>query len=109
MTRLIKICLFFGLATAGSYGVVGATQPLYVDMTAANLPIRALSGFSMDAEPIDVDADGDLDLMIAVEFRPNVLLINNGHGQFANGSECTRIHRGKNAFLSGLRLSPDGE
>jgi hypothetical protein len=38
--------------------------------------------FTMDAAAGDVDADGDADLVLAVEFRPNVLLLNDGAGRF---------------------------
>jgi len=37
---------------------------------------------SKDVLPVDVDGDGDLDLLIAHEFRSNLLLINGGEGRF---------------------------
>jgi hypothetical protein len=40
----------------------------------------------MDAQPADLDADGDLDLVIAHEFKPNILLLNQGDGTFADAS-----------------------
>ena len=40
----------------------------------------------MDAKAADVDDDGDLDIVIAHEFRPNILLLNNGAGVFSNVS-----------------------
>ncbi|WP_428265458.1 FG-GAP repeat domain-containing protein [Haliangium sp.] len=66
-----------------------APGPLgYRDVTATHLPSGDLDGLSMDAKPIDVDGDGDLDLMIANEFRPNILLINDGQGRFRNDSDA---------------------
>lgn len=41
----------------------------------------------MDAFPFDLDGDGDLDIMIANEHRPNILLINDGSGKFSNESK----------------------
>lgn len=40
----------------------------------------------MDVESADLDGDGDLDIVIAREFAPNVLLLNNGDGTFINGT-----------------------
>ncbi len=86
--------LIFGLSVlAASYGEPGAgeigegkPQTLFVDVTHSHLPIRDLWGFSMDAALTDVEGDGDLDVVIANEFRPNILLINDGTGRFVNES-----------------------
>ena len=64
----------------------GGNASLYRDVSSARLPLRALSGNSMDAAPVDVDGDGDLDLLIANEFRPNILLLNDGSGVFSDAS-----------------------
>ena len=37
----------------------------------------------MDAEAADLDADGDLDLVLAGEWEPNVVLLNDGSGHVA--------------------------
>lgn len=58
-------------------------RPLFTDVTSTNLP-NTLSGFSMDARPADVDGDGDLDVVLAVEFRVNILLLNQGDGRFVD-------------------------
>ncbi len=78
---------------AGFSGVAGADEitslrpsSLFVEVTRSHLPIRDLWGFSMDAALTDVEGDGDLDVVIANEFRPNILLINNGDGWFTNES-----------------------
>jgi hypothetical protein len=42
--------------------------------------------FSMGATAVDLDGDGDADLVIATEYRPNRLLINDGTGRFADES-----------------------
>jgi hypothetical protein len=55
---------------------------LYEDVTATHLPV--LDGASMDAGLADLDNDGDLDLVIAVEWYRNRILINNGNGVFSD-------------------------
>ncbi|MBO3697289.1 VCBS repeat-containing protein [Roseivirga sp. E12] len=41
----------------------------------------------MDAGVADLDQDGDMDIIIANEHRPNILLINDGNGKFTNESK----------------------
>lgn len=55
-----------------------------VDATSTALP--ALEGRSMHALAVDIDADGDLDIVVAREFHPNAILVNDGAGQFSNQS-----------------------
>ena len=55
-----------------------APEALYEDVTGTHLPSGVLDGLSMDAGVGDVDDDGDLDIVIANEFNPNILLINDG-------------------------------
>ena len=57
----------------------------YVGVTDSNLP--PLTGLSMDAVAADIDDDGDLDLVIAHEFRRNILLLNDGAGVFTDASD----------------------
>ena len=59
---------------------------LYRDVSQTHLPTESLTGLSMDAKPADIDADGDLDIVIANEHRPNILLINDGEGVFSDES-----------------------
>lgn len=65
---------------------VAPPQTLYGDVTGTHLPTGLLNGLSMDAGVADLDADGDLDIVIANEFRPNILLLNDGTGRFSDGS-----------------------
>ncbi len=58
---------------------------LYRLATAA-LPAAVLQGRSMEARAADLDADGDKDLIIAREFEPNLLFLNDGTGRFVDVS-----------------------
>ncbi|MCB9279644.1 MAG: VCBS repeat-containing protein [Lewinellaceae bacterium] len=57
------------------------------DVSRENLPVRSLQGRSMDAQPLDADGDGDLDLAVANEWGYNILLINDGKGKFTDESD----------------------
>lgn len=54
----------------------------FVDRT-TNLPLDETAEFTMDVEAFDADGDGDLDLVIASEFKENWLLFNDGNGFFS--------------------------
>ncbi len=58
----------------------------FEDVTKTHLPFEDLQLLSMDAGIADLDGDGDLDILIANEHRPNILLINDGTGKFTNAS-----------------------
>ncbi len=62
------------------------SSSLYQDVTLSHLPYQDLQQLSMDAALADLDQDGDLDILIANEHRPNILLINDGKGKFSNES-----------------------
>jgi hypothetical protein len=71
-----------GVCAAGA----GAAQtPLYREVTETHLP-AGLAGPCMDAAAGDSDGDGDPDLALAMEFQPNILLLNEGAGVFADAS-----------------------
>src|SRR5262245_351130 len=68
--------------------LVGASvsaEPLYTEVTATHLP-PGIAGPCMNAAAGDVDRDGDLDLALAMEFTPKVLLLNDGSGRFSDAS-----------------------
>jgi len=73
-------------ALSGTRQLERTDRARFVDMTATQLPVSAVSGPSMDASSVDVDLDGDLDIIIANEFRSNILLINQGGDYFTNES-----------------------
>lgn len=63
------------------------TTTVFQDVSSTHIPTGNLSGNSMDASAADIDADGDLDLIVAVEFTPNKILINDGNGVFTDESD----------------------
>ena len=73
------------IATVSLAESAAAQSPLFQDLTAERLP--ELAGRCMDAAAGDVDGDGDLDIALAMEFEPNVLLINDGTGRFSSASD----------------------
>src|SRR6476661_6157007 len=58
----------------------------FSDVSVTNLPLDALKANSMDVVSIDMDKDGDKDLILAMEFRPNVILLNDGAGKFSHAN-----------------------
>ncbi len=70
------------MAAAGCLGTASA-MPTFRDAT-ANLPARGDAQYAtMDAQAVDLDGDGDLDIVTPQEWRANRILINDGHGRFA--------------------------
>lgn len=63
------------LATASLHA-----NPAFVDVTATHVP-QAADLHAVDAVMIDVDSDGDLDVVVAIEHGPNALYRNDGKGR----------------------------
>jgi hypothetical protein len=57
----------------------------FVDATATHLPRR--DDDTQDVDLVDLDADGDLDLLVANEVPPSRLLLNDGRGRFTDHSD----------------------
>ncbi len=62
------------------------TEFIYQDAS-DNLPELGSRKASMDVRAADIDKDGDLDIILANEFQPNSILINDGKGKFTDESE----------------------
>jgi len=80
--KILCFCLLIGLT-------VYAQRPgrSYFNMSDSRLPVADLGGLTMDASLYDLDGDGDLDIMLANEHKPNILLINDGKARFSNESK----------------------
>ncbi len=64
----------------------------FLDVTDEALPAKDPEVHSMAASAFDADADGDLDLVVAVEFGSNRLLLNDGSGRFTDASQYLPPH-----------------
>lgn len=58
---------------------------VYIDAS-DNLPDNGAKKQSMDVRAADLDGDNDLDIILANEFQPNTILLNDGTGTFTNGT-----------------------
>jgi len=72
------------LAPGGPHFEGEITVLRFVDVTESHLPARgSVAQNSMDVETADLDGDGDLDIVVAQEFLPNLVLRNDGKARFA--------------------------
>ncbi len=59
----------------------------FTDQSSALLPVNDLRFNSMDMESADINKDGYPDIIIAMEYQRNIILINDSTGKFINRSE----------------------
>ena len=75
---------FFSACTQGnSTESLAILDPPFCDVTLQNLPKLSSKDRNMDARPIDIELDGDIDIVVAREFQPNIVLVNDGSGKFS--------------------------
>ncbi|MEO1052751.1 MAG: VCBS repeat-containing protein [Bacteroidota bacterium] len=73
-------------AATGSDSV--AQDKPFKNVSSSHLKSSSLGGNTMDAQIVDIDRDGDLDVILAIEFGPNVILINDGTGVLSDESDA---------------------
>lgn len=89
---MIILCIALFLTSCGIEAVDppgnggNDSTAVFKDASDTNIPADNLAGNSMDAKAADIDGDGDLDLVVAVEFTSNKILINDGNGVFTDES-----------------------
>ena len=86
MKKIVVLSFVVGVLHISYSQQSDRSTSFYKDVTQTHLPYKDLQLLSMDAGIADFDGDGDLDILIANEHRPNILLINNGKGKFTNES-----------------------
>lgn len=74
LKKLLAITLFYSICPF-------LHAQLYTDAS-SNLPDNGAKGQSMDVRAVDIDHDGDPDIVLANEFQANTILLNDGHGVF---------------------------
>ena len=75
------------------------------DVSRSSIPFDELKSNTMDIEAADLDGDGDPDMVLAMEFKPNIILINDGSGKFTNESAARLpqvIHDSEDIALADL-------
>lgn len=70
----------------------------FIDAT-QQLPVSLTTPLTMDAVMIDLDNDQDLDIILACEFKQNIILFNNGMGKF--DIDSTRLFPKIRQYLPG--------
>jgi hypothetical protein len=72
-------------AAALTFASAAAAAPNWRNAS-SELPPKDGRGFAMNVKAGDVDGDGDLDLVVAMEFQRNRLLLNDGTGRFSDAT-----------------------
>jgi hypothetical protein len=83
-----RTTLFLGLIAIVVFVSWKMKDILLQEVTQSSIPFPELRNNTMDIETADLDKDGDLDIVLAMEFKPNVILINDGSGKFSNESSA---------------------
>lgn len=85
------------------------SDKVITDVTETNIPSADMAMNSMDAVSGDLDGDGDLDLVVACEFCPNYILINEGNEKFSNQSKRFPAKRHDSEDIALADFDKDGD
>ena len=95
-------------ASQAQQSAPGAPAPrAYIDATASHMP-SVPRWHAVDAVFIDVDKDGDLDLVVAVEHRANALFINDGAGKMRHVPDVFDRRSRDNEHVRSADFNNDG-
>ena len=84
----VSISLAISVALLSSAACAQDSAIRFIDASDTHLPEVPPQGLaSMDAQAVDIDDDGDLDLVVPQEWRANRILINNSKGVFTARKE----------------------
>lgn len=84
-----------------------AADTTYRDATATHVP-KDPDLHALDAVMIDVDGDGDLDVVVAIENGPNRLYLNDGTGRLSHQQNAFGIRSGDNEHVRAADFDGDG-
>jgi len=59
----------------------------FINATSTFLSSNGTQNNSMDGQAFDIDKDGDMDMVLAMEFQSNIILINDGTGKLIDESQ----------------------
>lgn len=106
--RAVAFCfLCLGALAAHNLEAFAAEVTIFTDVTATHVP-AAPSLHALDAVMVDVDSDGDLDVVVAVEYGQNRLYINDGTGHLTFRPGAFGNKRNDNEHVRAADLNGDG-
>ena len=93
ISRTAIVAFLIGGAVPGHAQNEAASSRLFYDVTDTHVPVAKYL-HALDVALVDVDGDGDLDAVLAVEMGANRLYINDGRGHFTwqQGALGTKAH-----------------
>lgn len=91
MTIFLKLTCWLIMVACNSSSTLLPSDTIestfFKDVSGTHLDSNALEQNSMAGNAIDIDQDGDMDMIVACEFCPNILLINDGNGGLTDVSD----------------------
>ncbi|NER15345.1 hypothetical protein GWK08_17960 [Leptobacterium flavescens] len=86
LSLLLLNCSGDSNSPSGDQDLTPQPNTEFNNVSGTNLISNSLGNNSMDGVAIDIDNDGDTDMILAMEFRRNIILINDGQGRLTDES-----------------------
>ncbi|WP_430965533.1 FG-GAP repeat domain-containing protein [Spongiimicrobium sp. 2-473A-2-J] len=83
---VLRYVLFTALFAFAADSAIREEAPGFKNVSDTHLISTRLGNNSMDGEAVDIDQDGDMDMILAMEYKRNVILINDGTGKLEDQS-----------------------